>query len=221
MIVVDDRGVVYNVEIQTCSSDNLPKRIRYYHDVLDLNLLRKGADYETLNKTYVIFVCTFDFFKKDRYVYTFKRQCQEDPEIYLADEATTVILNARGKIGEVGEELKNALRYISGQAPKGRYANALDSAVNNVKKSNKWRAGYMNLELTIRGYEIAAEKRGEKRGNLIRAVSVARALGDNINDELRKNGLGVSKATLKKIFELIRLHPDWSDKDVAVAILGQ
>ena len=120
LIVVDDRGVVYNVEIQTCSSDNLPKRIRYYHDVLDLNLLKKGADYETLNKTYVIFVCTFDFFKKDRYVYTFKRQCQEDPEIYLADEATTVILNARGKIGEVGEELKNALRYISGQTPKGR-----------------------------------------------------------------------------------------------------
>ena len=44
------------------------------------------------------------------------------------------------------------------------------------------------------------------------------ATAEIIVEDLKAVGI---KATLKKIFELIRLHPDWSDKDVAVAILGQ
>ena len=43
LIVVDDKGSVYDVEIQTTSGDNLPKRVRYYHDLLDLYLLKRGA----------------------------------------------------------------------------------------------------------------------------------------------------------------------------------
>lgn len=91
--VIDDKENVYNIEIQTTSRKNLPKRIRYYHDVLDLNLLQKNADYEALNQCYVIFICTFDFFSKGRYMYTFKRQCQEDATVFLSDEATSIAMS--------------------------------------------------------------------------------------------------------------------------------
>lgn len=40
----DGKGTVYNIEIQTTSSKNLPKRTRYYQGMIDLNTIEKGAD---------------------------------------------------------------------------------------------------------------------------------------------------------------------------------
>lgn len=58
--------VVYsdsNVEIQTTSSKNLPKRTRYYQGMIDLNAIEKGADYSEMPQSFVIFICTFDVFQ--------------------------------------------------------------------------------------------------------------------------------------------------------------
>lgn len=53
---------VYSVEMQNLSKDNLKKRSRYYHDMIDLDLLERGCRYKNLNNTYVIFICDFDLF---------------------------------------------------------------------------------------------------------------------------------------------------------------
>lgn len=37
----DDKGTVYNVEIQTASNKNLSKRTRYYQGMIDLNAIEK------------------------------------------------------------------------------------------------------------------------------------------------------------------------------------
>lgn len=42
--------------------DNLPKRMRYYQGMIDLNILEKGENYKNLKKSFVIFICTFDLF---------------------------------------------------------------------------------------------------------------------------------------------------------------
>ena len=59
----DDRRTVYNVEMQTTNPRNLPKRSRYYQGMIDLNLIQKGEDFNKLNKSYVIFICTEDIFE--------------------------------------------------------------------------------------------------------------------------------------------------------------
>ena len=59
----DDRRTVYNVEMQTTNPRNLPKRSRYYQGMIDLNLIQKGVDFNKLNKSYVIFICTEDIFE--------------------------------------------------------------------------------------------------------------------------------------------------------------
>lgn len=59
----DEKGTVYNVEIQTTSNRNLPKRTRYYAGMIDLNAIEKGADYSELPQSFVIFICTFDAFR--------------------------------------------------------------------------------------------------------------------------------------------------------------
>ena len=55
--------------MQTVSNLPLGKRARYYQSNMDLDCLEKGADYKALKKCYVIFICTFDYFKKDAPVY--------------------------------------------------------------------------------------------------------------------------------------------------------
>ena len=54
--VNDDAGTVYDVEMQTTSSKDLPKRSRYYQGMIDLNQIEKGAFYRDLNKSFVIFI---------------------------------------------------------------------------------------------------------------------------------------------------------------------
>ena len=49
----DDQDTVYDIEMQNAPKPNLPKRMRYYQGMMDLNLLNKGEDYTELKKSYV------------------------------------------------------------------------------------------------------------------------------------------------------------------------
>ena len=125
----DDKNTVYSIEIQVANNHNLAKRIRYYHDMIDLNIFDKGEDYRKLKKSFVIFICCFDAFGKNRYMYTFKRQCQEDSSIFLGDDAVSIVLNTKGTVGEINKELKGALSYMNGEQPTSEYADRLNKSV--------------------------------------------------------------------------------------------
>ena len=64
---------VFNLEMQTTTYKELPKRSRYYQGIIDLNMIEKGESYDILKESYVIFICTFDFFEKGRSVYEFDK----------------------------------------------------------------------------------------------------------------------------------------------------
>ena len=46
--------------MQVSQKSNFPKRMRYYQGMIDLNLIERGADYNVLRKSYIIFICPFD-----------------------------------------------------------------------------------------------------------------------------------------------------------------
>ena len=47
--VNDDKGTIFNIEMQTTKNEKeLAKRIRYYQALIDISLLDKGANYDTL-----------------------------------------------------------------------------------------------------------------------------------------------------------------------------
>ena len=52
---------IYNIEMQTGHKHNLVKRMRYYHSAIDVDSLLRGNPYDQLKKSYVIFICNFDF----------------------------------------------------------------------------------------------------------------------------------------------------------------
>ncbi|MBR1445042.1 MAG: Rpn family recombination-promoting nuclease/putative transposase [Firmicutes bacterium] len=210
--VEDDKNTVYNVEIQTTSKKNLPKRMRYYQGIIDLNIIDKGEDYAELKKSFVIFICTFDPFGKDRYIYTFKNRCDEERNITLDDDAIKVVVNVNGKIGDISEELKDTLNYIAGGVPKTDYVKSIDTAVDVVKKDKKWRREYMTLYMR--------DKEHEKFGKYTKTISLIRKKKNSYDEDALMDLYDVNETECKKIIFYIDNYPEWDDEDIANKILN-
>ena len=156
--VEDGKGTVYNIEMQTTIDKNIPKRMRYYQGMIDLNILEKGEDYRSLKKSFVIFVCTFDLFGQGRHVYTFENRCVQDLELQLSDDTVKIILNTKGILDDVSIEMKSLLDYIDGKEPEDDFTKELDDAVNEVRDNEKWRLEYMTLQMSYQEkYELGVQ----------------------------------------------------------------
>ncbi len=92
--VRDARGTVYSVEMQATDTHELPQRSRYYHAMLALSQIGRGAPYRSLRDSYVIFICGFDLFGLGRRVYSFQSRCEDDPDLCLDDGVHTIFLAA-------------------------------------------------------------------------------------------------------------------------------
>ncbi|MDD3796600.1 MAG: Rpn family recombination-promoting nuclease/putative transposase [Lachnospiraceae bacterium] len=144
--VADANNTVYDVEIQTTDTKELPKRSRYYQGMIDLNMIEKGALYKSLNPSYVIFICTFDLFGKDLYKYTFENICREDREVYLGDEAKKIFFNTNGSKGDVSESAKAFLKFVGDGTPSDdAFVKKLQEKLAKVKENVEWRREYMTL----------------------------------------------------------------------------
>jgi len=143
--IQDEKNTVYNVEIQTSRNKNLPKRTRYYSGMIDLNAIEKGADYSELPQSFVIFICTFDAFGKDRWIYTFENVCKEDHEVLLEDGTTKIFFNTTGTKGNINEDAKNILKFIENNTTEDDFTEKLAQEVKRVKENKEWRVEYMTL----------------------------------------------------------------------------
>lgn len=141
----DDKNTVYNVEIQTVDTKELPKRSRYYQGMIDLNLIEKGEPYQKLNRSYVIFICTFDPFGEGLYRYTFENLCKEQKDISLNDEAVKLFFNTTGTKGKITEEARAFLKYVGGIASEDAYVKELQAKIEAAKRNEEWRREYMTL----------------------------------------------------------------------------
>jgi len=164
-VYLDDGKTVYNVEMQTTEQLALPKRARFYQAQIDINLLKRGADYEDLKPCFVIFICKFDPFGRGQYRYTFHNICDEESGMKLHDETYKMFLNTTGTKGKISSRLRELLRYMNDTKSypvkdADDLIKKIEGAVSTAKQSDEWRRAYMVYSL----HEYDAEKRGEKRG---------------------------------------------------------
>ena len=146
----DDAGTVYDLEMQTAAKKNLPKRLRYYQGVIDLNLIEKGTDYDLLPETVVVFVCTFDFFGKGLPFYVFENRCEAMPELLLGDETKKVFVNPYGNRKNLPEDVAKFLDYIRDDTAEDGFTRELEQAVERARDHKEWEVEYMNW----RAYEM-------------------------------------------------------------------
>ena len=131
--------------MQVSQKSNFPKRMRYYQGMIDLNLIERGADYNDLRKSYIIFICPFDVFEKGLHKYTFENQCIEMPELKLDDETRKIFLCAGGTADDVSDDMKDFLDWLIGKQGKSELVKALDNAVQKARDHEEWRLEYMTV----------------------------------------------------------------------------
>ncbi len=168
----DDEDHVYDIEMQTTTKKHLPKRMRYYQGMLDLNLIERGAQYEELKQSYIIFICLENPYPAvGLHKYTFAYTCRESPGLILKDDAIKMILSANGNADDVSPELSAFLRYLATQETTSDFTKRLATKVETARQHNRWRGEYMTLEEKYRefmeeGHEIGI-KEGLERGREI------------------------------------------------------
>ena len=101
----DDQDRIINVEMQAAKSDNLAKRTRAYHSMIDLDTLNseKTKTYSAMPEAIVIFICNFDLFKLGRHIYTFRNFCVQERDLMLNDGTETIFLNTKRNVIYISE----------------------------------------------------------------------------------------------------------------------
>ena len=104
---------IYDLEPNNDYEKNtLPKRMRYYHGLIDTQLLNTGVEYDRLPKVVIIVILPYDPFGQKRMVYTIKNQCVEDAGIPYDDGATKIFLYTKGTEGNPSQSLRDMLKYM-------------------------------------------------------------------------------------------------------------
>ena len=178
----DEKGTVYNVEIQTTSNRNLPKRTRFYQGMIDLNAIEKGADYSDLPQSFVIFICTFDAFGKGRWRYTFESVCKEDLEVSLNDETYKIFFNTVGSKGSINKDTKNILNFIDNNTAEDDFTKKLAQEVQKIKENKEWQVEYMTLLMR----EREKYKEGVAEGVIRGVIETYKEVGFSFQETVKR-----------------------------------
>jgi len=200
--IEDDENTVYDIELQTYEDGDLIMRNRYYHSLIAVDNLNKGAMYSEMKRSYVIFICSYDPFKMGLPVYTARTRFDEKLGAVVDDGAVSVFLNCSSKDDSIGDDMRKFFKYIREKSPsKEGLTKSIENDLLEAKNQKKWRREYMTLyELTQRERKEAREE-GRAEG-LAEGLTEGRAEGREelavkFIPELVKLGLPLEEACAK------------------------
>jgi len=164
-----DNLTVYNIEIQQKKKRAIGKRSRKYQSSIDMEILKKGEDYDKLKPQYIIFICTFDPFDRGFFRYTFQNRCNEDVALELGDETRKVFLNTKGNLDDASQEMREFLWFLEHSTPEeaeraeSNFIRTLSDRIEKVKEDEEIGGQFMTLEDKLKDLqweyeEIIAEK---------------------------------------------------------------
>ncbi len=137
-VYVEDEDTVYNIEMQVTNQKELPKRTRYYRDMMDLNAIIKGQLYSQLPNVIIIVIAMFDPFGQDLPLYEFRNFCLQNKDLELNDGGRIIFLNAKVLKENVKDEnLKAFLEYLNGNKVKNKIVERLERQIEEEKE--RWR----------------------------------------------------------------------------------
>ena len=194
-VLFEDKTSWFNIEMQVENRKDLPFRSRYYSAALEVKNLKKGAEYTSLNPSYIIFICQFDYFGIDEAVYFFQRM---DPQksLPLGDDSYIIIINTRCR-HKVPESLKALFDYIN----EGRVCtedNFIEKVHNKVVElqQDEEVAQIMTMEEEYERRNTAARREGLEQGRAegdaaatLRLARTMKAEGESIEKISKYTGL--------------------------------
>ena len=211
-VYIADSDRVFDLEMQTTDKKNLGCRMRYYQSLIDAELLDKGANFNDLKESNIIFFCTFDPFRKGLPQYTFCNSCEELPDLKLDDKCRKIAYNVNAFEKVDDEKIRKLLEFISTGKSETPLTNKICKELKRVQGNEEWRAEYMTWEMLKQDtydsgfsageeYGIAiGEKRGISLGAYQKAVETAKKfLSMGLSVEQVADGTGLSIEEIEKL----------------------
>ncbi|WP_024466619.1 Rpn family recombination-promoting nuclease/putative transposase [Treponema pedis] len=160
----DEKGNIYDIEMQAIDKKDLARRMRYYQSAIDLGSLEKGKLYNDLTDSFIIFFCPFDYLNRGLPIYTFKTVCTESPDILLEDGINKIIVNSKASEKAGTAELKAFLEYMNGKTSKTVFTKKLDNLIKEIKQNEARRKEYMRMISILDEAKYYAIKEGHEQG---------------------------------------------------------
>ena len=160
-VYLKDSDKIFDIEMQSQRIDELPKRMRYYQSILDVNDLMRGADYSELRESFIIFICkNRPFIDSNLPVYDFKLYTNSEPKILLDDKTHRLIYNASAYEQETDLKLKAFLQFVCSGDSKDDFTDYLSDLVKSLKQNEANKTEYGNMNLHDRDIKMAGKKEG-------------------------------------------------------------
>lgn len=202
VLAKDDKGRLYDIEMQQTVPIKLGKRFRYYQSVFDVSNIRPGKRYSDLIETYIIFIFKTDPFKYGYRKYTSKGIAFNEVDgLLLQNDTHLVMLNPTGTKGDVTPEMQQFFDLELGVlSDEDNYASQLQESMIDFSKDPERVKQMMTFEDKLNDVAAVKEQEGENKGRKQDSIKRLKSTIVMLKD------LGISNEKIRS-----RMHQEYSD----------
>jgi len=143
-LCTDEKGLLYNIEVQNSSAGAIPKRARYHAALMDSHTLKKGEKFSKLPESYVIFITDKDVLGEG---------VQDGSHILYFNTA----IQSDNTLGKLARDFKEA-------NPKEIQSEVLSHRVASLKEGKLDREGEKKMNVLLEKYRKKAVEEGIEKG---------------------------------------------------------
>ena len=161
----------YDIEMQTGHAYDLERRIRFYQSSIDRRTLEPAESYRQLRESYIIFICTDDYYGRGLALYKRKSVIEGAEDLTYKDGSHAYILNAAFTVRNMSEPALEFLRYVNARYRKlaidissSEYLTQIDRAVEDIKADKGKVERLMTLATKIEDVRFYTRKEAFEEG---------------------------------------------------------
>ncbi len=161
----DNKGRVFDIELQMTLPDFLGKRMRYYFSMMDQSLFMQGENYRNLPTTYLILILPTDPLGLNQYRYDTTWSTKGFKHDPLNIGQKLILLNASGTKGKITPRLQGFFDLMRGKInTNDSFVQKLQSDVEKYKTNPERRKELMDYQMKLDDMRYVGEKAGIKTG---------------------------------------------------------
>ena len=159
-LCTDEKGLLYNIEVQNSSAGAIPKRARYHAALMDTHTLKKGEKFSKLPESYVIFITDKDVLGEGEQLYRIERVIRKSGSLFQDGSHILYFNTARqdeNALGKLARDFKEA-------NPKEIQSEVLSHRVASLKEGKLDREGEKKMNVLLEKYRKKAVEEGIEKG---------------------------------------------------------
>ena len=159
-LCTDEKGLLYNIEVQNSSAGAIPKRARYHAALMDTHTLKKGEKFSKLPESYVIFITDKDVLGEGEQLYQIERVIRKSGNLFKDGSHILYFNTARqddNALGKLARDFKEA-------NPKEIQSEVLSHRVASLKEGKLDREGEKKMNVLLEKYRKKAIEEGIEKG---------------------------------------------------------